>query len=110
MGRPGLFLTRMLSLICLLLSASTHKIPGWSRQLWGRKRRRKFSGCKLFEGNNLSQQLPGRKQPSAAGGRLAAEIGSNERAVSRLAELTLRGLIEYVGDGRSGHYTLRSTP
>jgi CheY-like chemotaxis protein len=27
-----------------------------------------------------------------------------------LAELTLRGLIEYVGDGRSGHYTLRATP
>ena len=91
MGRPGLFLTRMLSLICLLLSASTHKIPGWSRQLCGRKRRRKFSGCRLFEGNNLSQQLPGRKQASAAGGRLAAEIGSNERAVCTVQQLRVSG-------------------
>jgi len=52
------------------------------RQLRGRKRRRKFSGCKLFEGNKLARELQGRKQASTAGGRLAAEIGSNECAVS----------------------------
>jgi len=28
---PGVFLIRMLSLICLLLNASTHKIPGWTK-------------------------------------------------------------------------------
>ena len=53
-------------------------------RLRGRKRRRKFSGWKLFEGNKLSQELQGRKQASTAGGRLAAEIGSNECAVSRV--------------------------
>jgi hypothetical protein len=37
--------------------------------------------CNLLEGNNLSKELQGRKQASTAGGRLAAEIGSNERAV-----------------------------
>ena len=30
MVRPGVFLTRMLSLICPLLNASTHKILGWT--------------------------------------------------------------------------------
>jgi hypothetical protein len=37
--------------------------------------------CNLLEGNNLSKKLQGRKQASTAEGRLAAEIGSNERAV-----------------------------
>jgi len=34
MARQGVFLTWMLSLICLLLNASTHQIPGWT--LFGR--------------------------------------------------------------------------
>jgi hypothetical protein len=57
--------------------------------LRGRKRRRKFSGWELFEGNKLSQELQGRKQASTAGGRLAAEFGSNERAVPTVHYLAL---------------------
>jgi hypothetical protein len=54
------------------------------RKLRGRKHRRKFSGCRLVEGNKLSRQLPGRKQTSAAGGRRAAEFGCYECAVSSI--------------------------
>ena len=49
MVRPGVFLTRMLSLLCLLLDASTHKIPGWTT---------KVRAAADSEGNSVELNFP----------------------------------------------------